>query len=146
MTPMEMLEAAKQMLLDPEFEPVIIDTLLNAVDVATAGALLVYPVILKMRMESDLDDDELLGNDEGDGIAIHLLDEIFQVAAEAGVEGADDPEMAMKAVEILGDKLSEAAGLTSQHVQGLRAQQGQPQPGAEQQQGQPPEQGLMMEG
>lgn len=132
MTPQETLDRAIQMLLSPEFEPVIEQSLTNAKDVATAAAMLVYPIIYKLIIESDIPEEELLGNEEGDGIAIYLLAEVFEIANTAGIQGAQDRGMAERAVELLGDMLADAkekSGLANP-AGGADTQPAGPQPAA----------------
>lgn len=108
MTPEEALDKATEMLLSPDFAPVIEQALTNSKDVAVGAAILVYPIIYKLLLDTDIEEDELLGTGEGDGIAIYLLSEVFEVAAEAGLPGADSRDMAEKAVIMLGDMLADA--------------------------------------
>lgn len=95
MSPQEVLERAKAMLVSEQFAPVIGQTLANATSIPKAAAMLIYPIVFKMQQDTGLPDDEILGNDDGDGIAIHLLAEVFEIAAEAGYlpggEGAEEP-------------------------------------------------------
>lgn len=138
MTPEEALDKATDLLLSKEYEPIVIKALTNAKDVATGAATLVYPIIFRLMQETDLPDDELMGSEEGDGIAIHLLAEVFDIAAKGGLiedraeiepdgmQEADEsaePQsevsaearaMAQKAVEILGDLLAQANGAMQQ--------------------------------
>lgn len=93
MTPEEALDKATELLLSKEYEPIVIKALTNAKDVATGAATLVYPIIFRLMQETDLPDDELMGSEEGDGIAIHLLAEVFDIAAKGGlIEDQADPE------------------------------------------------------
>lgn len=132
MNPEEALEASMDLLLSEEYQPIIVKALTNATDISAGAATLVYPIIFRMMQETDLPDEELLGNDEGDGIAIHLLAEVFDIAAKAGLvedgEGEEPSDearsLAENAVAILGDLLDKAQGAT----QGAREQpQGDPQ-------------------
>lgn len=108
MTPEEALDKATEMLLSPDFAPVIEQALTNSKDVAAGAAILVYPIIYKLLLDTDIEEEELLGNAEGDGIAIYLLTEIFEVAMAAGIPGADSRDMAERAVVLLGDMLADA--------------------------------------
>lgn len=107
MTPVEYLKRAKQMLLSEQYAPIIGNLLDNAKDVPTAAALLVYPIVFKMQQDSGMDDDEILGTEDGDGIAIHLLALVFEVAADAGyIPGGspDDTEDAADAEQDQGEE------------------------------------------
>lgn len=115
MTPEEALEKALDLLVSPEYRPIVIKALTESKDIPSGAALLVAPIIVKMMQETDIPDDELTGTDEGDGIAVHLLAEVFEIAAEAGLieggEGEPPPEaraMAQQAAEMVGDMLGEA--------------------------------------
>lgn len=130
MTPDEALSKAMDLLLSKEYEPIIIKALTNSTDISTGAAMLVYPIIFRMMQETDIPDDELLGNEQGDGIAIHLLFEVFDIAAKAGIveDGEGEPPeevkaIAEKAVQILGDLLAQATGAMN-----VAAQQGQNAP------------------
>ena len=123
MTPEDVLSRAKGLLLSAEFEPVIAQALGNAKDVAVAAATLVYPIVFRLLQESDLPEDEMFGNEDGDGIAIYLLQEVFDIAGEAGIPGTDDRNMAVRAVELLGDMLEQSEEGQSQIV---RQQMGGP--------------------
>lgn len=121
MTPEEALDKSMELLVSEEFQPIVVKALTNAKDLAAGAATLVYPIIFRMMQETDLPDDELMGSEEGDGIAIYLLAEVFDIAAEAGlVDGAEGDEpseeargLAERAVELLGDLLSQANGAMS---------------------------------
>lgn len=152
MTPEEALDKATDLLLSKEYEPIVIKALTNAKDVATGAATLVYPIIFRLMQETDLPDDELMGSEEGDGIAIHLLAEVFDIAAKGGLiedraeiepdgmQEADEsaePQsevsaearaMAQKAVEILGDLLAQANGAMQQAGAQSPQQPAAPQP------------------
>lgn len=136
MTAEEALSKAKQLLVSEECAPIIAQTLENAKDVATAAATLVYPIIYKLSQESDLPEDELLGNEQGDGIAIHLLLEVFEIADEAGIaQAANEQEaraQAEKSVGILSDLLAQAGQVEQQALGGA---QGAPEPQPQQPQG-----------
>lgn len=130
MTPDEALNKAMDLLLSKEYEPIIVKALTNANDISAGAAILVYPIIFRMMQETDIPDEELLGNEQGDGIAIHLLAEVFDIAGKAGIveDGEDEPPeearaMAEKAVQILGDLLSKGTGAMND-----AAQQGQNEP------------------
>lgn len=136
MTPEEALENARDLLVSEEYRPIVIKALTESKDVPSGAAILVAPIIVKMMQDTDIPDDELTGTEEGDGIAVHLLAEVFEIAAEAGlIEGGDGeppPEaraMAQQAAEMVGDMLAKAheafAGATQQ-PQGDPAQQSAP--------------------
>ena len=127
MTPEDALVKAREVMLSDQMVPMIEAALNNAKDVATAAATIVFPIVLRMMQETDVPDDELLGSEEGDGIAVYLLQDIFEIAEAAGIQGADDPQMAQRAVELVADLLAQSSGV---------AQQGQPaQPAAQQRRG-----------
>lgn len=136
MTPEEALESATDLLLSPEYRPIVIKALTESKDFASGAAILVAPIIVKLMQETDIPDEELTGSEDGDGIAVHLLKEVFEIAAEAGLiedgEGEPTPEaiaMAQKAGEIVGDMLADANGAMSdaaQQPQGAPAQQPAP--------------------
>lgn len=127
MTPEDALAKARELMLSDQMAPMIEAALKNAKDVATAAATIVFPIVLRMMQETDVPDDELLGSEEGDGIAIYLLQDIFEIAEAAGIQGTDDPQMAQRAVELVADLLAQSSGV---------AQQGQPaQPAAPQKRG-----------
>jgi hypothetical protein len=136
MTPEDALAKAKQMLVSEEFAPIVGQALTNAKDVPTAAATLVYPIIYKMMQETGLPQEELLGTDDGDGIAIHLLLEVFEIADEAGIAQAKDEQdaraQAEQAVSILADLLDKAMGAEQQAMGGqpsVEPQEQMPQPG-----------------
>lgn len=113
MEPQEILDRAMEMLTLPEFEPVIAKAFDNAVDIPTAAATLVGPIIIKIMQDFDVPEEELFGNEEGDGIATYLIAELFDIAGEAGYlppEGTEDEAIAMgeKAADILKDIIEEA--------------------------------------
>lgn len=85
MTPEEALEKATELLLSPEYSQIVSQALLNAKDVSVAAATVVAPIILRMMQDGEIPEEELLGSPEGDGIAIYLLAEVFEIAAEAGL-------------------------------------------------------------
>jgi len=120
MTAEDALDRAMDLLQSPEYSEIVGQALMNAKSVPVAAATVVAPIILRMQQESGLPDDELLGNEQGDGIAIYLLKEVFEIAAEAGLvpggeqaEGVEDgapPEaraMAEEAVALLADMLAQ---------------------------------------
>lgn len=117
MTPEEALDKSMDLLLSEEYQPIIVKALTNANDIAAGAATLVYPIIFRMQQETDIPDEELLGSEQGDGIAIYLLAEVFDIAAKAGLveDGEGEPSedaraMAEKAAGILGDLLAQAGG------------------------------------
>jgi hypothetical protein len=136
MTPEEALESATDLLLSPEYRPIVIKALTEAKDFAAGAAILVAPIIVRMMQETDIPDEELTGSEDGDGIAVHLLKEVFEIAAQAGLiedgEGEPTPEavaMAQKAGELVGDMLAEANGAiagAAQQPQGAPTQQPAP--------------------
>lgn len=114
MTPQDALDRAMQMLMSPEFEPIIGQALANAADIGTAAATLVYPIIYRLQQETDLPDEELFGTEEGDGIAIYLLQEVFDIAGDAGFMPEDGNEEfaraeAEKAVQVLANLLDQSS-------------------------------------
>lgn len=142
-SPQDILQRARQMLFSQEMAPVVEQALSNSKDLATGAAMLLAPVLLRISQETDISDDELLGNQEGDGVAVYLLGDIFDVAAEAGIPGAEDRGMAEKAVQILDDLL----GKMFQQEQSAQAPApGQTPTSAMSAPGQPGPQSLMMGG
>lgn len=125
MTPEEALDKSMELLVSEEFQPIVVKALTNAKDLAAGAATLVYPIIFRMMQETDIPDEELTGSEDGDGIAIYLLAEVFDIAAEAGlVDGAEGDEpseearaLAQRAVELLGDLLAQANGAMAQNAQ-----------------------------
>lgn len=106
MEPQEILDRALEMLMAPQFEPVIGQAFDNAKDIPTAAATLVGPIIIKIMQDFDVPEEELFGNEEGDGIATHLIAELFDIAGESGylpAEGTEEEAVAMgeKAADIL---------------------------------------------
>lgn len=106
MTPQEVLDRAMQMLTAPEFGPAIAQAFESAEDIPTAAAALVGPIIIRVMQEFDIEDDEIFGNDGGDGIATYLIGELFDLAGESGYlpeEGSEEEALAMgeKAAQIL---------------------------------------------
>lgn len=126
MTPEEALEKATELLLSPEYSQIVSQALLNAKDVSVAAATVVAPIILRMMQDGEIPEEELLGSPEGDGIAIYLLAEVFEIAAEAGlipgggeetVEGEVPPEarqMAEQAVQLLAQMLEQGGQAMTQ--------------------------------
>lgn len=96
MTPEEALEGATDLLLSKDYEPILMQALTNAKDVPTGAAVVVAPILLRMIQDGEIPLEEVLGNEEGDGIAIYLLVEVFEIAAGAGlIPGGDmgeDPQ------------------------------------------------------
>ena len=135
MTPDEALKKARTLLLSEQYQPIVGKALMEATDPAAAAAILVHPIIVGLMQETDLPNEELLGNEEGDGIAIHLLKEVFEIAAASGFVESSDPQqaraMAEKSVQILGELLGGVEQAATQAREG--APQGQPV------QGQPPQ-------
>lgn len=135
MTPQEALDRALQMLVSPEFEPVIGEALNNAKSPAIAAATLVFPIIVRLQQETDFPDEEMFGNEEGDGIAAHLLQEVINIAGESGYlpeEGNEEMARALgdEAVEALSRLLDEAdiaASSASKQQQNPMAMAGPPQ-------------------
>lgn len=116
MTPEEALNKATELLLSPEYSQIVSQALMNAKDVSIAAATVVAPIILRMLQDGEIPEEELLGSADGDGIAIYLLAEVFEIAAEAGLvpgggEGEEMPpearQMAEAAVQLLGQMLQE---------------------------------------
>ena len=138
MTAEEALNKAIKLLLSPQYEPIVGKALMGATDAASAAAVLVHPIIVGIMQTTDLPDEEILGNEEGDGIAIHLLKEVFEIAEAAGFADSSDEQqaraLAEKAVGLLGDMLAKQ-NQAAQNDQGApqAAPQGQPA------QGQPPQ-------
>lgn len=126
MTPEEALEKATELLLSPEYSQIVSQALLNAKDVSVAAATVVAPIILRMMQDGEIPEEELLGSPEGDGIAIYLLAEVFEIAAEAGlipgggeetVEEEVPPEarqMAEQAVQLLAQMLEQGGQAMTQ--------------------------------
>lgn len=127
MTPEEALEKATELLLSPEYSQIVSQALLNAKDVSVAAATVVAPIILRMMQDGEIPEEELLGSQEGDGIAIYLLAEVFEIAAEAGLipggggeetaEGEVPPEarqMAEQAVQLLAQMLDQGGQAMTQ--------------------------------
>lgn len=147
MNPEEVLQRAMAMLVSEEFAPIIEKALENAKDLATATATLVYPIVFRLQQETDVPDEEMFGTEEGDGIAIHLMQEIFDIAGEAGLlEGGDEQSIraeAEKAVQLLQELMQNGQGATHGDPGAQGMPQGQPMPQGQQQspQGQP--RGLM---
>lgn len=156
MTPEEALNKATELLLSPEYSQIVSQALMNAKDVSVAAATVVAPIILRMMQDGEIPEEELLGSAEGDGIAIYLLAEVFEIAAEAGLipggtsgdaegpaeemaEGGTEevpPEarqMAEAAVQLLGQMLQEggqammAAAPAAPPAPGGLMQEGAPQ-------------------
>lgn len=123
-SPQDVLDRARQMLFSAEMSPIVETALVNSKDLATGAAMLLAPVLLRISQETDIEDDELLGSAEGDGIAVYLLGDLFDVAAEAGIPGAEDRQMAEKAAQILDQML----GQMFQQEAGAEQQQQAPQP------------------
>lgn len=92
MTPEEALQGATDLLLSKEYEPILIQALTNAKDVPTGAAVVVAPILLRMVQDGEIPLDEIVGTEEGDGIAVYLLIEVFEIAADAGlIPGGEDP-------------------------------------------------------
>lgn len=129
MTPEDALNRAMKMLVSEQYSSVFGKTLENAKDVPVAAATLVYPIVYKLSQETDFPPDELFGNDQGDGIAVHLLKAVFDIAEESGFpQPANEQEaraQAEKAAQILGDLLGQAGDVEQQAMGG---DQGAPQP------------------
>ena len=134
MTADEALKKARTLLLSEQYQPIVGKALMEATDPAAAAAILVHPIIVGIRKETDLPEEELFGNEEGDGIAIHLLKEVFEIAEAAGfVEAGDEQQaraMAEKAVQVLSELLSGVGEATKQAAQSAQgAPEGQPMQG-----------------
>lgn len=129
MTPEETLDRAMEMLVSEDYAPIVMQALKNSKDIAVGAAMLVAPIIIDLRMRGELPDEELLGSEEGDGIAIHLLSEVFGIAADGGLANVEDPAeqraLAERAVELLGDLLAKSA---QGQPQGAPQPQTEPQP------------------
>lgn len=104
-SPQDVLNKARQMLFSQDMQPIVEKALTNAKDLAIGVAMVLAPVLLRISQETDIDDDELLGNDQGDGIAVYLIGDLFDAAAEAGIPGAEDRAMAEKAAQTLDQML-----------------------------------------
>ena len=160
MTPEEALDKATELLLSQEYSQIVSQALLNAKDVSVAAATVVAPIILRMMQDGEIPEEELLGSDQGDGIAIYLLAEVFEIAAEAGlipggpsgdVEGpSEEPaeagmeqippearQMAEQAVQLLAQMLQEGGQAMAGAAPPAAAPQGPPAPAGLMQEGAP---------
>lgn len=113
MTPVEALERAKVMLVSEEFAPQIQRAFEGAASIPAAAAAIVGPVVIALMQETDLPEEELLGTDDGDGIAIHLLQEVIDIAGEAGYlpEEGDESmarQLGEEAVDFLAQQIASA--------------------------------------
>ncbi len=151
MTPEEALDKATELLLSQEYSQIVSQALLNAKDVSIAAATVVAPIILRMMQDGEIPEEELLGSDQGDGIAIYLLAEVFEIAAEAGLipggpsGDSEEPEeeaaeggmeevppearqMAEQAVQLLAQMLQEGGQAMTGAAPPAAAPQGPPAP------------------
>jgi hypothetical protein len=148
MTPEEALNKARELLVSEEMAPVVEKALTNAKSVPVAAATLVAPIVIKLMQDLQLPREEVLGTADGDGIAIYLLRDVFEIASEAGMVDGGPPEgeevtevppeiraMAEEAVQLLAQMLKMAEGGAAP-----AQQPGPPQPAPAPAQ---PQQGLM---
>lgn len=153
MTPQQALDRAMQMILSPEFEPQIDKAFKEAASIPAAAAALVGPIVIALMQETDVPDEELLGTEDGDGIAIHLLQEIINIAGESGyLPEEGDEQMARQlgeeAVEFLAQQIAQAREAMRGAAQGGQGQQN-PMAAQGPPQGQPmqqPQAGGLLEG
>jgi len=123
MNPEEALNKARELLVSEEMAPIVEKALTNAKSVPVAAATLVAPIVLKLMQEMGLPREEVLGTADGDGIAIYLLRDVFEIASDVGMidggpdmdeEGAEVPPeiraMAEEAVQLLSQMLKSAGG------------------------------------
>lgn len=92
----------RQLIAADEFQPVIEKALGSAQDLASAAALLASNIVTKIAGTTDLPDEQLWGDD---GLADYALDAIFAYAQSLGLPGADDPEQAQKAEDVVRQNL-----------------------------------------
>jgi hypothetical protein len=147
MTPEDALSSALEMIVSEDFAPAISAAFEGSSDIPTAVALLVFPIIMRMQQELDLPDDELFGTDEGDGIAIYLVQELIDIAGEAGyLPEEGDEEMGRQLGEATVAKLGELLNQAGGAMGSMPMQPGAPAPGAAPQPAPPQPGGLMQEG
>lgn len=128
--PMEaqkMIELSKQVMLDDQANDPMMKLLTDASDLSVGAAMVVYKLIERAEDQlGDVDDEIIFGSE---GVADYLMDIVFAMAQQEGIEGSDDPEAYSAAL----DRVAEFA------------QGGGEAPMSEEpQQAQPPQRPLMM--
>lgn len=99
----KLIEFGREVMLDDDANDPMMKLLTDAHDLSDAAAMVVYKLIEQAEGQlGDVDDEIVYGSE---GVADYLMDVVFAMAQQEGIEGSDDPEVYSAAL----DKVAEFA-------------------------------------